>query len=98
MEIHEKRDIVLYNGDEISVFYDSNSWSYTRLGRITGKSKADLKELLGKDSVTIELTMEEEASNTMVVYFSQTGSTKGRELLVFAPPIHWIKAVLSMLL
>ena len=70
-------DIVLYNGDEISVFYDSNSWSYTRLGRITGKSKADLRELLGKDNVTAELSFEEEASKTMVVYFSQTGSTKG---------------------
>ncbi|MBQ7507123.1 MAG: hypothetical protein IJT05_07325, partial [Lachnospiraceae bacterium] len=70
-------DIVLYNGDEISVFYDSNSWSYTRLGRITGKSKADLRELLEKDNVTAELSFEEEASKTMVVYFSQTGSTKG---------------------
>lgn len=27
-------DIVLYNGNQIVIFYGSNSWSYTRLGRI----------------------------------------------------------------
>ena len=27
-------DIVLYQGDQIVLFYGSNSWSYTRLGRI----------------------------------------------------------------
>lgn len=27
-------DIVLYQGDQIVVFYGSNSWSYTRLGKI----------------------------------------------------------------
>ena len=69
-------DIVLYSGDEISIFYDTNSWSYTRLGRITGKSKAELKELLGKDSVTAVISLEQPAEKSMVVYFSQTGTTK----------------------
>lgn len=27
-------DIVLYNGNQIVIFYGTNSWSYTRLGRI----------------------------------------------------------------
>lgn len=27
-------DIVLYNGNQIVIFYGSNSWSYTRLGKI----------------------------------------------------------------
>ncbi len=27
-------DIVLYNGDQIVIFYGSNSWSYTKLGKI----------------------------------------------------------------
>ena len=27
-------DIVLYNGNNIVMFYGSNSWSYTRLGKI----------------------------------------------------------------
>ena len=31
-------DFVLYNSDQIVIFYGSNSWSYTRLGHIDGFS------------------------------------------------------------
>lgn len=48
-------DIVLYSGNQIVVFYGVNSWAYTRLGRITDKSAAELEELLGNDDVTITL-------------------------------------------
>ena len=50
-------DIVLYSGDQMVVFYGSNSWAYTRLGKINLKEK-ELKELLGNGDVTITLTME----------------------------------------
>jgi len=50
-------DIVLYSGDRMVVFYGSNSWAYTRLGKINLKEK-ELKELLGNGDVTITLTME----------------------------------------
>ena len=43
-------DIVLYSGNQIVVFYGSNSWSYTRLGKITDKSEAELKTLLDNAS------------------------------------------------
>lgn len=46
-------DIVLYSGSQIVVFYGSNSWAYTRLGRITDKSTEELAELLGSGDVTI---------------------------------------------
>jgi hypothetical protein len=49
-------DIVLYSGDQIVVFYGSNSWSYTRLGRITGQSADQLKALLGNGDVTVSIT------------------------------------------
>lgn len=55
----EAGDIVLYSGEQIVVFYGSNSWAYTRLGRITDKSAAELAELLGNGDVTITITMEE---------------------------------------
>ena len=48
-------DIVLYNGNNIVMFYGSNSWSYTRLGKIddlTGWADA-----LGRGSVTAVLTL-----------------------------------------
>ena len=36
-------DIMLYTSDQMVIFYGSNSWSYTRLGRITDKSASELK-------------------------------------------------------
>lgn len=50
-------DIVLYSGNQMVVFYGSNSWAYTRLGRITDKSDLELEELLGNGDVTITLEL-----------------------------------------
>ena len=49
-------DIVLYSGNQLVVFYGSNSWSYTRLGRITVPSAGQLQTLLGNGDVTITIT------------------------------------------
>ena len=51
-------DIVLYSGDQIVVFYGSNSWAYTRLGHITDKTAQEMAELLGNGDVTITIEME----------------------------------------
>ena len=51
-------DIVLYSGNQIVVFYGSNSWAYTRLGHITGKTAAQMKDLLGNGNVTLGLSVE----------------------------------------
>ena len=48
----EAGDIVLYSGNQIVVFYGSNSWAYTRLGKVTDKSRSEMTELLGKGDVT----------------------------------------------
>lgn len=50
-------DIVLYNGNQISVFYDSNSWSYTRIGKIINKDKNELKSILGNGNVTLTFSI-----------------------------------------
>ena len=54
----EAGDIVLYSGNQIVVFYGSNSWAYTRLGHISDQSAADMAALLGQGDVTITLWME----------------------------------------
>ena len=51
-------DIVLYSGNQIVVFYGSNSWAYTRLGRIADKSALELEELLGNGDVSVTLFWE----------------------------------------
>ena len=75
----EAGDIMLYSGDKMVVFYGSNTWDYTRLGKIKDKSAEELTKLLGQDDVTITLKTDDVASNdkdTMVIYFSVTGNTK----------------------
>ncbi|MBR1701484.1 MAG: aldo/keto reductase [Lachnospiraceae bacterium] len=48
-------DIVLYSGNQVVVFYGSNSWAYTRLGRITDKTDQELTKMLGNGDVTLSL-------------------------------------------
>ena len=51
-------DIVLYSGDQIVVFYGSNSWSYTRLGH-ADLSQKEMEDLLGNGDVKLTLQMED---------------------------------------
>lgn len=51
-------DIVLYSGSQIVVFYGSNSWAYTRLGRITDKTADEMKALLGNGDISIIINLE----------------------------------------
>ncbi len=51
----ESGDIVLYNGNNIVIFYGSNSWSYTRLGKIDDLT--DWENALGNGSVTVTLSL-----------------------------------------
>lgn len=50
-------DIVLYQGNQIVMFYGSNSWSYTRLGHINDLT--GWKEALGNGDVTVTLSLED---------------------------------------
>ena len=51
-------DIVLYTGSNIVVFYGNNSWDYTMLGHIEGKSEDELEELLSGNNVTFRFSAE----------------------------------------
>ena len=54
----EPGDIVLYQGDKVSLFYGSHSWSYTKLGKIDNISSNELKEVLGQGNVTLVFSLE----------------------------------------
>lgn len=49
-------DIVLYSSNQIVIFYDSNTWSYTKIGHIN-LSKSELTDLLGDEDVVITLNL-----------------------------------------
>lgn len=52
----EPGDIMLYNGNQLVIFYDSNSWSYTPIGHIDASAE-ELEEFLSgnEDEVIIRL-------------------------------------------
>ena len=50
-------DLVLYSGNQLVVFYGTNSWAYTRLGHVD-LTKAELTALLSEHDVTITLEAE----------------------------------------
>ena len=52
-------DIILYQGNQITIYYDKNSWNFTRLGRVDCKTQAELKQILGKGDVTAVFLIKE---------------------------------------
>ena len=49
-------DIVLYSSNQIVIFYDSNTWSYTKLAHIN-LSKSELTDLLGDEDVVVTIDL-----------------------------------------
>ena len=52
-------DVILYNGSNICIFYGTNSWSYTRLGKIDGLSESELRTFLkaGESNISVTLSL-----------------------------------------
>ncbi len=48
----EAGDLILYQGNSITIYYDTNSWSFTRLGKIENVTSEELKSVLGSGDVT----------------------------------------------
>lgn len=50
-------DVILYQGRQITIYYDENTWSFTRLAKIGGTTREALLEVLGEDGVTVTLRL-----------------------------------------
>ena len=55
--ITEIGDIMLYQGSQMTVFYQSNSWNYTKLGHIDNMTSEELISLFGDGAVTVTLSV-----------------------------------------
>lgn len=51
-------DVILYQGNRIAIYYDENTWDFTRLARIGNVSGAELLEALGDGDATVEFWLE----------------------------------------
>ena len=50
-------DIILYQGKSITIYYDKNSWNFTRLGKIDNVNKNRLKQILGDGNATVTFSV-----------------------------------------
>jgi hypothetical protein len=53
----ESGDLILYQGNQLVIFYASNTWSYTRLGKINDVTQTELRNILGTGNVTVTLSL-----------------------------------------
>lgn len=56
-------DVILYSGNQLVLFYGSNSWSYTRIGKMEYGSMDALKSFLkaGEGDIRVTLSLEPES-------------------------------------
>ena len=53
----EAGDVILYQGTSITIYYDTNTWDFTRLGKIQNITQQELKDILGDDDVTVTFSL-----------------------------------------
>ena len=54
----EPGDIILYQGNKITIYYDKNTWRFTKLGHIREVDVEELREILGDGDVTVEFSVD----------------------------------------
>lgn len=53
-------DLILYQGNQFVLYYDKNSWTFTRLGHLDSSvTKEELKSILGEENVTVTISLAE---------------------------------------
>ena len=51
-------DLILYQGNQFVIYYDTNSWTFTRLGKIQNITQSELMSILGDGDVIVTLSLE----------------------------------------
>ena len=51
-------DLILYQGNQITLYYDTNTWNFTKLGEVENVTKEELKDILGNDSVKLVFSLD----------------------------------------
>ena len=55
--ITQPGDIILYQGNQITIYYDTNQWSLTKLGHIDNISTDELRQLLGDGDIVATFSL-----------------------------------------
>ena len=95
-------DIVLYNGSNICMFYGTNSWSYTRLGKIDGLTESELRTFLkaGESNISVTLSVSDptgisrvqaDGSSSMAYTLQGTMAQAGRKGIIIKDGKKYVK-------
>lgn len=52
-------DIILYQGNNLVIYYDTNSWSFTRIGHVDNVTKEQMLDIFGAGDVTVTISLTE---------------------------------------
>ena len=63
----EPGDVILYQGNQITIYYAQNTWTFTRLGKVQGLTAAELQEALGDGDPTVTFSLNEGTNNGKAV-------------------------------
>ena len=50
-------DIILYLGKHITIYYNTNTWDFTKLGEIENVTQTELKQVLGKGNCEVTFSI-----------------------------------------
>ncbi len=69
-------DIILYQGNQITIYYDTNSWNFTKLGKIENITKSELLSILGQGNVAVTFSLS--INKSSVSEFNLASGENGR--------------------
>ena len=52
-------DVILYQGNQLTIYYDINSWNFTRVAKIRN-AESTLKDKLGEGNIFVTLSLEQD--------------------------------------
>lgn len=50
-------DVILYQSNQLTIYYDTNTYNFTRIGHIENITQAELERILGMEDVTVRLSL-----------------------------------------
>ncbi|MCI8587972.1 MAG: hypothetical protein HFJ49_05135 [Clostridia bacterium] len=53
----EPGDLILYQGNQITLYYDTNTWNFTKLGKVQNLLQEELKNILGNGDVKLTFSL-----------------------------------------
>ena len=54
----EPGDVILYQGNQLTIYYDENTWDFTRIAKIGNTTREELLSAFGEGDVSVTMNLE----------------------------------------